>query len=85
MRFVLCPGCGLSMGMPEGYVNFGAWLSAHEKSCPGKKKPRTVARLRRKKEGQEPTEYETEELLREFGEAVAKGAVKRALDAFFKG
>lgn len=52
MRFAICPGCKVSITLPEGYVSYGPWLSAHAKTCPGEAKPRVLARARRKKKGE---------------------------------
>ena len=42
------------MTLPEGYVNFGPWLAAHAKNCPGEKQPRVVARVVKRRAKSKP-------------------------------
>jgi hypothetical protein len=87
MRFAVCPKCKVSIALPEEYLNYGAWLSAHMKSCPGGGEPRIVARVRRsrrrKKLGEQvesdPEVRATADAVKagigQFGRKVVEGAI----------
>lgn len=97
LLFAICPGCKTSITMPEGYVSFGPWLSAHQKTCPGEATPKVVARVRKAKKG-EPSgpkpvnvnvvvdpAIQTQEFLREVGIRAGRKLIESALDNFFNG
>lgn len=77
--------------MPEGYVNFGPWLSAHQKTCPGERVPKLVARMRRVKEKGVRTTVkndpvlQTQEFLTEMGAKLGARLIHEAIGTFFHG
>lgn len=91
LRFAICPGCKVSITLPDDYVNFGPWLSAHAKTCPGEKTPKLVARVRRRKKGDKAVnvrpdpELQTDEFLKEAGAEAGKRLIAAVIDMFFGG
>lgn len=89
--FAICPGCKSSITLPEGYVSYGPWLSAHQKTCPQSKTPKVVARVRTKREKgvearvERDSELQTGEFLAEVGARLGARLINEALNTFFGG
>lgn len=91
LHFAICPGCKTSITLPEGYVSFGPWLSAHAKTCPGERTPMVVARVKRTKEKKVKARFvddatlQTQEFLAEVGAKVGARIISEAINTFFGG
>lgn len=93
LRFAVCPGCKLSMTLPDDYVSFSPWLAAHGKVCPGEGKIRVIAKVRRprKLKTGEPVESvltpepDFKDFVAEVGSKVAKSVLTDMVETFFKG
>lgn len=93
LLFAICPGCKTSITLPEGYLNYGSWLSAHQKTCPGERVPKLVARVKSSKSTRgvkarvvkDDPQLETQEFVAEMGARVAVKLINAALGTFFGG
>lgn len=92
LLFAICPGCKTSITLPDGYLNYGTWLSAHQKTCPGEGTPRVVARVRPTKEKgvkvrveREDEQLQTAEFLAEVGARLGVRLINGAISTFFGG